>query len=114
MNIAEKIKKQTDKILRQQTSGPNAGVVITEDSSGTSTLSNPAADLAAHKISSDHAFIKLSDAPSSYTNQAGKAVIVKETEDGLGFGSASGGRGSFDYGLIMDYTSTSYDWGTLT
>ena len=33
-------------------------------------------------------FIKLKDAPSSYSKQAGKAVKVKTTEDGLEFGTA--------------------------
>ncbi len=36
----------------------------------------------------DYAFLELTDAPSSYAGQAGKAVIVKMTEDGLEFGTA--------------------------
>jgi parallel beta-helix repeat protein len=37
-------------------------------------------------------FIKLKDAPSSYSGQAGKAVQVKSTEDGLEFGKVVGGK----------------------
>jgi len=34
-------------------------------------------------------FIELDDAPSDYTGQAGKAVVVKSTEDGLEFSSST-------------------------
>jgi len=34
-------------------------------------------------------FVELDDAPSDYTGQAGKAVVVKSTEDGLEFSSPS-------------------------
>ena len=37
-------------------------------------------------------FTELSDAPSSYSGQAGKAVKVKTTEDGLEFGTVVGGK----------------------
>jgi hypothetical protein len=39
------------------------------------------------------AFTNLTDAPDVYTGQAGKAVIVKATEDGLEFGTVAGGGG---------------------
>lgn len=35
-------------------------------------------------------FLGLTDSPSSYTGQAGKAVVVKGTEDGVEFGDAAG------------------------
>ncbi len=38
----------------------------------------------------EHAFINHSDTPLSYTNQAGKILLVKNTEDGLEFGDTSG------------------------
>jgi hypothetical protein len=39
-------------------------------------------------------FTELSDVPSSYAGQAGKAVVVKDTEDGLEFGTVAGGIAS--------------------
>lgn len=108
MNIAEKIKKQTDKILRQQAQGPNAGVVIVDAGDGSTSVSNPAGDLAQHKTSGDHdgryytegevdaliadiptggvdVFIELADVPPSYEGHSGKLAAVNPTEDGLEF-----------------------------
>jgi hypothetical protein len=38
-------------------------------------------------------FIDLGDVPSSYTGQAGKSVVVNNTEDGLIFTTSGGGGG---------------------
>ena len=58
MNIAETVKKQTDRILRQRALNRTEGVVVSGVSSGTGapapTVNNPAADLTAHKTSADH------------------------------------------------------------
>jgi hypothetical protein len=160
LNLAERVKKQTDKILRQQAQGPNAGVVVVVNAGdGTATVSNPSADLAKHKQSGDHdgryarVFTDLDDVPSAYTGQAGKALLVNSEEDGLEFGEAGGGAesfvdlddvpaaytdqagkvlavnaeenalefitpssgasGSFDFGLITEASSYSWDWGTI-
>lgn len=61
------------------------------------------------------ALLELTDTPDSYTGQAGKAVVVKATEDGVEFAtvSAGGGSGEFDYGLITDSTSSSADYGGI-
>ena len=98
MNLAERIKKQTDKILRQQSQGPNAGVVVVVNAgSETPSISNPAGDLNRHKNSGDHDgryarnFTDLDDVPGDYTGQAGKALLVSSEEDGLEFGEAGGG-----------------------
>jgi len=57
-NIAEVVKKQTDRILRQRSLNQTEGVVVSGVSSGTGapppTVNNPPADLTAHKASSDH------------------------------------------------------------
>jgi len=57
-NIAETVKKQTDRILRQRSLNQTEGVVVSGVSSGTGapppTVNNPPADLTAHKASSDH------------------------------------------------------------
>lgn len=102
MNFAEKIKRQTDKILRQQSQGPNAGRVIIETPAGGNLNTIPGTDLATHKTSSDHDgryytedevdallnFLGLSDTPESYEGQGSKIVAVKSTSDGLEFISA--------------------------
>lgn len=58
MNIAETVKKQTDRILRQRALNRTEGVVVSGVSSGTGapapTVNNPQVDLAAHKASADH------------------------------------------------------------
>lgn len=58
MNIAETVKKQTDRILRQRALNRTEGVVVSGVSSGTGApapvVNNPAADLATHKASGDH------------------------------------------------------------
>ena len=57
-NIAETVKKQTDRILRQRALNQTEGVVVRGVSSGTGApapiINNPPADLAAHKASGDH------------------------------------------------------------
>ncbi len=54
MNFAEKIKKQTDRILRQQKLDPAQGITVTGSPEGGSTVVNPGLDLARHKVSADH------------------------------------------------------------
>lgn len=95
MNIAEKIKRQTDKILRQQNQGPNAGRVIIETSTGGNLNTIPGTDLATHKTSSDHdgryarAFTDLNDVPASYPEgSGGKIIAIKDDLTGLEFVSA--------------------------
>lgn len=57
-NIAETVKKQTDRILRQRALNQTEGVVVSGVSTGTGapapTINNPPADLTAHKTSGDH------------------------------------------------------------
>jgi len=57
-NIAETVKKQTDRILRQRSLNQTEGVVVSGVSSGTGapapTVNNPQVDLTAHKASADH------------------------------------------------------------
>lgn len=57
-NIAETVKKQTDRILRQRALNGSEGVVVRGVSSGPGapapTINNPPADLTAHKTSGDH------------------------------------------------------------
>lgn len=57
-NIAEIVKKQTDRILRQRSLNQTEGVVVSGVSSGTGapapTVNNPQVDLTAHKASADH------------------------------------------------------------
>jgi len=58
MNLAEKVKKQTDKILRQRALNGTEGLVINAISTGTGApppvINYPPSDLAAHKVSDDH------------------------------------------------------------
>ena len=58
MNLAETVKKQTDRILRQRSLNQTEGVVVSGVSSGVGaaapTVNNPPVDLAAHKTSGDH------------------------------------------------------------
>lgn len=50
MNIAETIRKQTNKIIRQTQQGPQAGGgILIEDSAGAASTSNPSTDLTALK-----------------------------------------------------------------
>lgn len=57
-NLAETVKKQTDRILRQRSLNQTEGVVVSGVSSGTGapapTVNNPQVDLTAHKASGDH------------------------------------------------------------
>lgn len=55
-NIAETVKKQTDRILRQRALNRTEGVVVSGIVSGGSppVITNPGPDLDAHKVSSDH------------------------------------------------------------
>ncbi len=57
-NLAETVKKQTDRILRQRALNRTEGVVVSGVATGTGapapTVNNPPADLTAHKASSDH------------------------------------------------------------
>lgn len=57
-NLAETVKKQTDRILRQRALNRTEGVVVSGVSSGTGApapvVNNPPADLTAHKASADH------------------------------------------------------------
>jgi len=121
MNLAELTKRQRDAAMRQQLNDPAKGIIISEGSDGTGSVANPAApgwnsiqNKPASYPPASHTFISHSDVPLSYTGQAGKALIVKATEDGLEFGQAGGGSGIFDYGLITEDAGTPQDWGTLT
>ena len=105
-NIAETVKKQTDRILRQRALNQTEGVVVSGVSSGTGapapTVNNPQVDLAAHKASTDHdgryyteseidgmlTFVSLSDTPAAYTGEGGKIIAVKSDVSGLEFVSA--------------------------
>ena len=57
-NLAETVKKQTDRILRQRSLNQTEGVVVSGVSSGVGapapTVNNPQVDLTAHKASADH------------------------------------------------------------
>lgn len=57
-NIAETVKKQTDRILRQRALNGSEGVIVRGVSSGSGapapSIDNPPADLTAHKASGDH------------------------------------------------------------
>ena len=57
-NLAETVKKQTDRILRQRALNGSEGVVVRGVSSGTGapapTVNNPQVDLTVHKASADH------------------------------------------------------------
>ncbi len=57
-NIAETVKKQTDRILRQRGLNGTEGVVVSGVASGVGapapTVNNPPSNLTAHKASSDH------------------------------------------------------------
>lgn len=105
-NIAETVKKQTDRILRQRQLNGSEGVVVSGVSSGTGapapTVNSPAADLTAHKASADHDgryytedevdgllnFVGLSDTPAAYTGAGSKVVAVKADVSGLEFVAA--------------------------
>jgi len=58
MNLAETVKKQTDRILRQRSLNQTEGVVVSGVASGVGapapTVNNPPVDLTAHKASADH------------------------------------------------------------
>jgi hypothetical protein len=105
-NIAETVKKQTDRILRQRALNLTEGVVVSGVSSGTGApapvVNNPPADLTAHKASADHDgryyteseidgmlnFLGLSDTPAAYTGEGGKIVAVNADVSGLEFVTA--------------------------
>jgi len=57
-NLAETVKKQTDRILRQRSLNQTEGVVVSGVASGVGapapTVNNPPVDLTAHKASADH------------------------------------------------------------
>lgn len=54
MNIADVVKKQTDRILRQRQLNANAGTIIQGNPDGPPEVSNPTADLEEHKAAGDH------------------------------------------------------------
>lgn len=123
MNLAELTKRQRDAAIRQQLQDPAKGVVISEDSDGGGGVTNPAAPNWNSMINKpavfppeSHAVTSHSDAPASYIGQAGKALVVKSTEDGLEFGNAGGGSAAWDYGLITESAGSGLDqdWGGLT
>ena len=105
-NLAETVKKQTDRILRQRALNATEGVVVSGVSSGPGapapTINNPLADLTAHKTSADHDgryyteseidgklnFLTLTDTPAAYTGEGGKIVAVKSDVSGLEFVAA--------------------------
>lgn len=126
MNIAETLKKQTDSILRQRSTGPTGGgAIIVEDPTDGSTIVNNPANPTWASISGKpatfppdaHGIMDHDDAPATMTGQAGKALVVKSTEDGFEFAAAGGGggAGAFDFGLITEAagSSTAQDWGSI-
>ena len=54
INIADEIKKQTDRILRQRQLGSSAAKIIIETPGEGPVISDPTADLEAHKTADDH------------------------------------------------------------
>lgn len=137
INIADEIKKQTDKILRQRQLGGNAATLIVETPTGPPSVTNPNANLETHKMADDHlqylnderhaltdhtglpgvgggSFTGLTDAPASYIGQAGKVAAVNVTETGLEFITpSSGASGAFDFGSITEAASYSWDCGGI-
>lgn len=102
--LAQEIKQQTDSILRRMKNAPASAATVrggtTTPGTGPGTapvIVEPNADLTAHKTSGDHDgryytesevddmlnFVSLTDTPDAYTDQGGKFVAVKATEDGL-------------------------------
>jgi hypothetical protein len=57
--------------------------------------------MATTTINVNASFTGLSDTPSSYSGQSGKAVFVKGDETGLEFGTAGGGDNLFTAGLTL-------------
>lgn len=122
-NLAKQMKRQRDNERRLDKVSPQISFVggESEESPGVSDPLNLAtkteltAGLAGKSDTTHtHEFTELTDAPTAYTGNAGKAIVVKATEDGLEFGNAgSGGSGSFDYGLITDAADISIDYGGL-
>ena len=51
------------------------------------------------------AFAGLSDTPEDYAGQAGKAVVVNSTEDGLEFAGSGGGSSSTSTDIVTDATT---------
>ena len=62
--------------------------VITISGTGFVTITLSGQDIL---VDGTAAFLNLSDTPSSYSGQGGKIVLVKETEDGLEFGTSASG-----------------------
>jgi hypothetical protein len=62
--------------------------------------------MATTTINVNASFTGLSDTPSSYTGQAGKAVFVKLDESGLEFGTAGGGDNLFTANLTLGANRT--------
>jgi len=91
MNIAETVKKQTDRILRQRTLNGTEGVIIGGvggTGSPPPTVSNPSADLAAHKTSNDHdaqyfSLARISDVKEFLVTDTVKTTIVTRTPDAV-------------------------------
>lgn len=134
INIADVVKKQTDRILRQQRQNGTASKTITGNPAGDPVVTDPNVNLTAHKTSGDHdsryytesevdslvgakpdTFLELTDTPAAYTGQQGKVLAVNSTEDALEFITPSSGTsGAFDFGLITEAASYSWDWGSLS
>lgn len=144
MNLADTVKKQTDRILRQQRQNGTGSVIITGNPSGdpivtlpfdeaahdaldhTGLTGVPAAEAFTESVhaATDHTgitgvggadtFLELTDTPAAYTGKAGKVVAVNVGETALEFITPSSGTsGTFDFGLITDASSYSWDWGSL-
>ena len=75
----------------------DADIFLLEDSEATWTKKKVAVSDLLATISGSGAsnFLDLTDTPSAYTGQSGKATVVNETEDGLEFSTVSGGNGFY-------------------
>jgi hypothetical protein len=131
-NIAETVKKQTDRILRQKALNGTDRIEVSGVATGTGapapTINSPAADLTAHKSSTDHDgryyteseidnklnFLTLTDTPAAYTGEGGKIVAVKSDVTGLEFIAAPAAANGVPAGgttnqLAAKNSNTDYD-----
>lgn len=125
VTLAELTKRQRDQAFHQQMQDPNKGVIISSESAEgrSGSLANPAFPVW-NSIQNKpetfppaaHSMVSHADAPASYAGQAGKALVVNPTADGLVFGDTGGGASAaFDYGLITSAAGSELDqdWGVL-
>ena len=121
--LAKLTKRQRDNAFRQQSQDSNKNIVTSESGTGAQSVANPTAptwDSLLGKPAtfppSTHAITSHSDSPGAFAGNAGKAIIVKATEDGFEYGAAGGGGSAgFDYGSITTAAGSEFDqdWGGL-